>query len=121
MDSSKKQKLLRRRRRRVRGKAFGTPEHPRLSVRRSLRHIYCQVVDDTTGTTLASASTVVPELRKKLAKTGDCEAAAAVGTLIAEHAVAVGVKTVMFDRGGRKFHGRIKALAEAARKSGLKF
>jgi len=119
--SKEKQERLKRRRRRVRGKIFGTPERPRLSVRRSLRHTYCQIIDDTAGKTLASAGTLTPEVRKKLQNAGNCEAAAAVGALIAERAAAVGVKKVVFDREGRKYHGRIKALAEAARKGGLEF
>jgi large subunit ribosomal protein L18 len=110
-----------RRHRRVRKKVFGTPERPRLSVYRSLNHIYAQVIDDTVGRTIAAASTRSPEVRDDLEHTGNCTAAQAVGRRIAEKAQAHGVKAVIFDRGGFRFHGRVKALAEAAREGGLKF
>lgn len=92
---------------------------PRLSVFRSGRHIYAQIIDDVKGQTLAAASTVEKDLR---AKTGaNADAAAAVGKLVAERAIKVGIKEVVFDRGGYKFHGRVKALAESAREAGLAF
>lgn len=92
---------------------------PRLSVFRSSRHIYAQVIDDSKGVTLAAASTLESDLRS--GKCGDKDAAAKVGSLLAERAVAAGVKEVVFDRGGYLYHGRVKALAEAAREGGLSF
>ena len=94
---------------------------PRLSVFRSSKNIYAQVIDDTAGRTLAAASSVEPELRASLKTGGDREAAARVGRLVAERALAKGVKEVMFDRGSYMYHGRVKALAEAAREGGLTF
>lgn len=94
---------------------------PRLSVFRSNAHIYAQVIDDAKGVTLASASTLEKGLRDSLAKTWDTAAAAAVGKLLAERAKAAGVDRVVFDRGGRMFHGRVKALADGAREGGLQF
>lgn len=105
----------------MRRRVIGTPERPRMAVYRSLKHIYAQVVDDVSGQTLASASTLSKGVKGEVANSGNCEAAAKVGTLLAERAKEAGVKAVCFDRGGRKFHGRVKALAEAARKGGLKF
>lgn len=108
-----------RRRRGIRKRVIGAPDRPRLSVYRSLRHIYVQVIDDLAGRTIASASTRDSSLG--LQKTGDAAAASAVGKAIAEKAKAAGVDQVVLDRGGFKFHGRIKALADAAREGGLKF
>jgi len=96
-------------------------DQPRLSVFRSGKNIYAQVIDDTKGHTLAAASSIDPDLVKSLAKSGKVDAAQAVGKLIAERAVKAGVKTVIFDRGGYLYHGRVKALAEGAREGGLKF
>lgn len=117
-----------RRRKSVRKRVFGTPERPRLAVRRSLKHIYAQVVDDTGGKTLLSASTVSRELRESLPagksagkQTGNRAAAEFVGAKLAELAAAKGIKKVCFDRGPYKYHGRVRALAEAARKGGLEF
>jgi len=110
-----------RRRRRVRKKVEGSPERPRLSVYRSLKHIYAQVIDDYAGQTLVAASTMSKELKGKLKSTGNREAAAMVGQLLAERARKAKISAVCFDRGGRMYHGRIKALAEAARKGGLQF
>ncbi|HEX3206402.1 MAG TPA: 50S ribosomal protein L18 [Propionibacteriaceae bacterium] len=108
-----------RRQVRVRKKVFGAPERPRLVVTRSARHIYAQVIDDTHGRTLASASTMESTLR---AGTGDkSDKAKQVGSLIAERAKAVGVESVVFDRAGYKYHGRIAALADGAREGGLGF
>ncbi len=107
---------------RLRAKVSGTPERPRLSVFRSLHHIYAQVIDDTQGITLAAASTVDPELREQVnGKGGNIEAAKVVGTAIAQKAIAKGIKQVVFDRGGQIYHGRVKALASSARESGLEF
>lgn len=94
---------------------------PRLSVYRSARQIYVQLIDDLAGTTLASASTMEADLRKKLKSGGNVDAAAEVGKLIAERAKKAGVETVVFDRGGYKYHGRVKALGDAAREAGLDF
>ena len=94
---------------------------PRLSVCRTLKHIYAQVIDDLNGKTLASASSLSPELRSQLKTGGDRAAAEAVGRLAAQKALAQGVHAVVFDRGGRVYHGRIQALADAARKAGLEF
>ncbi len=96
-------------------------DKPRLSVFRSGRHIYAQVIDDLAGATLAAASTVDKDLKGALGKTTDTAAAGAVGKLVAERAMAKGVKEVVFDRGGYHYHGRVKALADAARESGLNF
>jgi large subunit ribosomal protein L18 len=104
---------------RVRKKVYGTPVRPRLVVTRSARHIYAQVIDDTVGRTVASASTLDISLR---GAAGDKTAKATqVGRLVAERARAVGVEAVVFDRGGRTYHGRIAALADAAREGGLSF
>ena len=100
----------------------GGPRKPRLSVYRSLKYLYAQVVDDTEGKTLAAATTLSKELDGKYEKSGkSIEAAKALGAIIAKKALDKGVKEVMFDRGGRVYHGRIKALADAAREAGLKF
>jgi large subunit ribosomal protein L18 len=96
-------------------------ERPRLSVFRSSKHIYAQIIDDVKGHTLASASSIDNELRQSLAKGADVAAAAEVGRLVAERAIKAGVKDVVFDRGGCIYHGRIKALADAAREAGLNF
>ncbi|MFA9479034.1 50S ribosomal protein L18 [Phycisphaerales bacterium AB-hyl4] len=112
-------KQIRRSRRKtgIRKRVFGTPEQPRLSVFRSNKHMYAQVIDDLDGRTLAAASSAAANVEKG----GDIEAAAAVGKALAEKAKAAGVETVTFDRNGFKFHGRVKALADAAREGGLKF
>jgi len=110
------------RHKRLRKRISGTPERPRLSVYRSEKHIYAQIIDDTKGVTLVAASTVEKELRDKLnQKTWNVQAAKEVGKIIAERATAKGIKEIVFDRGGYKYHGRIKALADSARESGLKF
>ncbi|MDT7897382.1 MAG: hypothetical protein OXFUSZZB_000387 [Candidatus Fervidibacter sp.] len=106
---------------RLRKRVVGTPERPRLSVFRSLKHIYAQVIDDTTGRTLCAASTLDRELRGKLQGLTKTQQAAEVGKLIAQRALALGITQVAFDRGGHKYHGRVKALADAARQAGLSF
>ena len=119
--ASRKDNLVRRAsrvRRQIKAVANG---RPRLSVHRSSKNIYVQVIDDVAGTTLASASTLDTDLRTSLKTGADPAAAAAVGKLIAERAVKAGVKDVVFDRGAFIYHGRIKALAEAAREGGLNF
>jgi large subunit ribosomal protein L18 len=115
------QRAANRRKLHVRKKVNGTPERPRLSVFRSTRHIYAQLIDDVKGLTLASSSTKTKMLREKLAKTGNKKAAEAVGEAIAKEALGVGIKCVCFDRGPYKYHGRVKSLADAARKAGLAF
>ena len=110
-----------RRHRRIRAKVAGTPERPRLNVFRSNAHIYAQVIDDVLGHTLAAASTLDAGLRPQLAENTKVEEAKLVGRLIAERSIAAGISQVVFDRGGYKYHGRIKALADAAREAGLKF
>jgi len=107
--------------RRIRKKISGTAHHPRLCVYRSLNHIYAQVVDDLAGQTLASASTADKELRPSAGKGGNVAAAKIVGKAIAERAKAKGIESVVFDRGGYLYHGRVKALAESAREHGLRF
>ena len=116
-------KILARYRRhaRVRAKVKGTTSKPRLCVFRSLNHIYAQVIDDSQGHTLVAASTLDPETKGATNGKTKTDIAELVGTAIAKRALDQGVKQVVFDRGGYKYHGRIKALAEAARKSGLKF
>ncbi len=106
---------------RVRMRVTGTPERPRLNVYRSVAHIYAQVIDDRSGKTLVSASSVDKETKKGLKGGGNIASAKSVGKIIADRAKAVGVTQVVFDRGGYKYHGRVKALADAAREAGLKF
>jgi large subunit ribosomal protein L18 len=106
---------------RVRTRVMGTTERPRLCVYRSLGHIYTQVIDDRTGQTLASASSVDKETKKNLKGGGNIAAAKVIGKAIADRAKAAGVSKVVFDRGGYKYHGRVKALADAAREAGLQF
>ena len=110
-----------RRHRRVRKQIRGTATRPRLSVYRSLHHIYAQVIDDDAGHTLAAASTLDSTLRQQTSEGSKQEAAAAVGKLVAERALAAGITEVVFDRGGYPYHGRVKALAEASRAAGLQF
>lgn len=105
----------------VRRKLQGTRERPRLCVFRSLNHIYAQVTDDTTGFTIAAASTLDRGVRPQLEDKPKTEAAKLVGALVAERALQQGVTTVVFDRGGYKYHGRVRALAESAREAGLEF
>lgn len=119
--NKQKQKAVRRTRRRIgiRKRVIGTPSRPRLCVYRSLNHIYAQVIDDMAGTTLASAST--RDKGAAASASGNAAAAAEVGKRLAERASAAGVSEVVFDRNGFNYHGRVKALADAAREGGLKF
>ena len=119
IDSMKKAVL--RRKYHVRKKVFGTPDRPRLSVFRSNRHIYAQITDDVAGATLVSASTRARGLRDQLPRSGNKKAAQIVGEVVAKQALSVGIKCICFDRNRYKFHGRVKALAEAAKKAGLVF
>ncbi|HMR97405.1 MAG TPA: 50S ribosomal protein L18 [Microthrixaceae bacterium] len=119
-DKSKQKRDSRiRRHARVRRQVMGTPERPRLAVFRSNRHVVAQVIDDRAGVTLAAASTLEGDLRS--GATGNVDAAARVGTLVAERAKAAGIEQVVFDRGGFRYHGRVAALADAARDAGLEF
>ena len=106
---------------RLRKRVAGTTDRPRLAIFRSVAHIYAQVIDDAKGATLAAASTMDKELKGSLKSGANKDAAAAVGKLVAERAVKAGVSEVVFDRGGFLFHGRVKALADAAREGGLQF
>jgi len=118
MQATQKKRIRRARRKRgIRKRIFGTPERPRLSVYRSLKHVYAQVIDDLSGRTLVAASTVQDHIEKP----GNADAAKAVGKLVASRAKEAGVSDVSFDRNGFRYHGRIKALADAAREEGLKF
>lgn len=116
-------KLVRheRRKKRVRRDMTGTSARPRLAVARSNRHIAAQIIDDLAGRTLCGVSTESKDLRGECAYGGNVKAATIVGKRLAERAKELGIETVMFDRGGRKYHGRVKALAAAAREAGLKF
>ncbi len=106
---------------RVRKKIAGTSERPRLNVYRSLSHMYAQVIDDAAGNTLVSASTLDHAIKEKISNGGNKDAAREVGKLVAERALAAGIKEVVFDRGGYIYHGRVKELADAAREAGLSF
>jgi large subunit ribosomal protein L18 len=119
--TKRKQMSHLRRRRRIRRKISGTGQRPRLSVSRSLKHIYAQIIDDENGKTLAHASSLSPEIKENVAEGGKIKIAQSVGQLIAEKAKEHQIEGVIFDRGGHLYHGRIKALAEAAREEGLKF
>jgi large subunit ribosomal protein L18 len=116
-----KQKRLQRRQWSLRSSLFGSPERPRLSVFRSDKHIYAQIIDDYAGKTLAAAASTSGDVRGDLKNGGNVAAAKRVGKAIADRAKQAGITQVAFDRGGRQYHGRIKALAEAAREGGLKF
>ena len=117
----KKRKARLRRHKRIRKKIFGTSECPRLFVFRSLRHIYAHLIDDTQGKILLTVSTLSPELKAELKTGGNIEAARKVGKLLGEKAKEKGITRVVFDRGGYKYHGKVKALADAAREVGLEF
>jgi len=119
--TQKKNAKLKRRQRRVRSKIFGTPATPRLRVTRTNAHISAQLIDDVSGTTIVAASTTEPKIIAKGAVGSNKDAAKAVGEAIGERAVKAGITDVVFDRGGRIYHGRVKALADGARSAGLKF
>ncbi|MDO8987331.1 MAG: 50S ribosomal protein L18 [Coriobacteriia bacterium] len=122
MDKLKAKRAgLLRRKTRVRGKVTGTATRPRLCVTRTNSNIYAQLIDDVAGLTMASASTVDSEVRGSVKSGGNIEAAKAVGELVGRRAIEQGLTEVVFDRGGRLYHGRVKALAEGARSAGLKF
>ncbi len=107
--------------RRIRNRLSGTTACPRLAVFRSNNHMYAQIIDDTVGNTLVSASTLQKEVKAELEKTDNVDAAAYLGTVIAKRAIEKGINTVVFDRGGFIYHGKVKALADAAREAGLEF
>jgi len=115
-NTDKSKELLERRKRRIRKQVSGTPERPRLRVNRSLKHIYAQIIDDVSGRTLAAESSVALKIAG-----GNIGAAKAVGKSLGEKAKAASIVQVCFDRGGRRYHGRVKALADAAREAGLQF
>jgi large subunit ribosomal protein L18 len=121
MEKLSKAKARERRHRSVRVKVSGTRERPRLNVFRSLSHIYVQLIDDTQGVTMVAASTVDRELQPQVKGLPKTEQARLVGAALAKRALALGVKRVVFDRGGYRYHGRVKALAEASREGGLEF
>lgn len=122
MDKTKKKQMSHiRRRRRIRRKVSGNEQRPRLSVSRSLKHIYAQIIDDENGKTLAHASSLSPEVKANASDGGKTQIAHSVGQLIAQKAKENQIEGVIFDRGGYLYHGRIKALADAARGEGLKF
>ncbi len=120
MARANRSQARKRRHVRVRKKISGTSERPRLNVYRSIEHIYAQIIDDVAGNTLVSASTVDKELRKELADQSPQEQAMAVGKALAERAKAKGIETVVFDRGGFPYHGRVKAVADGSREGGLR-
>ncbi len=120
MKLTRKQ-LTQRRHQRIRRKIQGTSERPRLAIFRSLNHIYAQVIDDVAQHTLASASTLDPEVKGAIANGANREASAVVGQIVAQRAKDQGISQVVFDRGGKLYHGRVQALADAAREAGLEF
>lgn len=119
--TSRKTRMRKRRHFRIRKTVSGTPERPRLCVYRSLNHIYAQIIDDTAGRTLVAASTLDPSLRERKGHCGNVGSAKLAGELIGKKAVEAGIKKVVFDRGGYGYHGRVQALAAAAREAGLEF
>ena len=116
-----RQKVRVKKHMRIRNRLSGTTERPRLAVFRSNNHMYAQIIDDTVGNTLVAASTVEKEVKAELEKTNNVDAAAYLGTVIAKRAIEKGIDTVVFDRGGFLYHGKIAALADAAREAGLEF
>lgn len=121
VNKKSKTEIREKKHRRLRNRFSGTTERPRLAVFRSNNHMYAQIIDDTVGNTLVSASTLQKEVKAEMEKTNNVDAAAYLGTVIAKKALDKGITTVVFDRGGFIYHGKVKALAEAAREAGLKF
>jgi len=121
IKKSDKNKLRQKKHMRIRNKISGTPERPRLNVYKSSKNIYAQIIDDSKGETLVSASTVDAAIKGSITNGGNIEAAKEVGKLIAQRAVEKGLKLIVFDRGGYVYHGRVKELADAARAEGLEF
>ncbi len=121
VSKESRQKIRVKKHMKIRNRFSGTAERPRLAVFRSNNHMYAQIIDDTVGNTLVAASTVEKEVKAELEKTNNVDAAAYLGTVIAKRAIEKGIDTVVFDRGGFIYHGKIAALADAAREAGLKF
>ncbi|MBO5057217.1 MAG: 50S ribosomal protein L18 [Lachnospiraceae bacterium] len=121
VSKESRQKVRVKKHMKIRNRFSGTAERPRLAVFRSNNHMYAQIIDDTVGNTLVAASTVEKEVKAELEKTNNVDAAAYLGTVIAKRAIEKGIDTVVFDRGGFIYQGKIEALAEAAREAGLKF
>ena len=121
VSKESRQEVRVKKHKKIRNRFSGTTERPRLAVFRSNNHMYAQIIDDTVGKTLVAASTLEKDVKAELKKTNDVEAAAYLGTVIAKRAVEKGIKEVVFDRGGFIYHGKVQALAEAAREAGLKF
>ncbi len=121
VSKESRQKVRVKKHKRMRNHLSGTAQKPRLAVFRSNNHMYAQIIDDTVGNTLVAASTVEKEVKAQLEKTNNVDAAAYLGTVIAKRAIEKGIDTVVFDRGGFLYHGKIAALADAAREAGLKF
>ena len=121
VSKESRQKVRVKKHRRMRNHLSGTTQRPRLAVFRSNNHMYAQIIDDTVGNTLVAASTLEKEIKAELEKTNNVDAAAYLGTVIAKRAVEKGIKTVVFDRGGFIYQGKIAALADAAREAGLEF
>ena len=121
VSKESRQKVRVKKHMKIRNRFSGTAERPRLAVFRSNNHMYAQIIDDTVGNTLVSASTLEKEIKAELNKTNDIEAAAYIGKVIAKRAIDKGITEVVFDRGGFLYHGKIEALAEAAREAGLVF
>ena len=121
VSKESRQKVRVKKHRRIRNHLSGTAQRPRLAVFRSNNHMYAQIIDDTVGNTLVSASTLEKSVKAELEKTNNVDAAAYLGTVIAKRAIEKGIKTVVFDRGGFIYQGKIAALAEAAREAGLEF
>ena len=121
VSKKSRQEVRMNKHRRLRNRFSGTPERPRLAVFRSNNHMYAQIIDDTVGNTLVAASTVEKAVKAELEKTNDVDAAAYLGTVIAKRDLEKGINTVVFDRGGFIYQGKIAALAEAAREAGLEF
>ncbi|MDE5931361.1 MAG: 50S ribosomal protein L18 [Lachnospiraceae bacterium] len=121
VSKESRQKVRVKKHRRMRNHLSGTAQKPRLAVFRSNNHMYAQIIDDTVGNTLVAASTLEKEIKAELEKTNNVDAAAYLGTVIAKRAVEKGIKTVVFDRGGFIYQGKIAALADAAREAGLEF
>ena len=121
VSKKSRQEVRENKHRRIRNRFRGTAERPRLSVFRSNNHMYAQIIDDTVGNTLVAASTLEKDVKAEIEKTNNVDAAAYLGTVIAKRAIEKGIDTVVFDRGGFLYHGKIAALADAAREAGLKF
>ena len=121
VSKESRQKVRVKKHMKIRNRFSGTAERPRLAVFRSNNHMYAQIIDDTLGNTLVAASTVEKEVKEQLEKTNNVDAAAYLGTVIAKRAIEKGIDTVVFDRGGFIYQGKIAALADAAREAGLKF